>query len=201
MTPASTKQNFMRSINGGIAVIALICWTMMLITCLWNLDVDIVPNAVTTVQESAMIAGGFIFLISAILIFVERRSRILHLSLLIIFFFVCWITLWSDRRHVWLRRQWFVHDGIKRYELIVETVKTGRFLLTDKPQVLITNKIPQGWVCARTNKDGSVTVWITPRDNNPRLGYIYSSGPLLTVDPYDSNNASFYHLTNGWYEF
>jgi len=203
MTKQDVKLGVPSQVNFVITLVVFVDWMIIFATYRWNYSKEIVPDAVSSIQACALIVAGLMFVLNLVVVFMISglRSRFLHLFLASAFLIVCWATFSSDRHHVGLRRSWFIQEGILRYEVVVKMIKTNSYILTDKPQVVRQTNAFITSICACTNKDGSLTVWISPRENNSRLGYIYTSGAILAVDPSDSNNPNFYHITNGWYEF
>jgi hypothetical protein len=199
----SFQRHFSRQARIALISVTLASEAVILTTCLWDFAPEIIPPVVFPVKIcAAIVAGGAFFVNLTVAALVSGlRSRSLHICLALTFPIVCSLDLWSNRHHVSLRTDWFLREGIGTYEKLVATIESKKFLLSDKRQNLSRFGEAFNRVSACTNKDGSLTVWFKPRENNYRLGYLFSSGGALTADPLDPENPYFYRLTNGWYEF
>ncbi len=132
-----------------------------------------------------------------------RTDRIYHAYLAVSAVVVCLFGLWCLREYKRSGYSWFVTEGVNSYGELVQIAESNRPSLTDQPRFLSTpGRGVAHSLSACTNQDGALMVWITPRANNPRLGYFHtSSNVILTNCPWDDRPVYFYHLTNGWYEY
>ena len=119
-------------------------------------------------------------------------------SPILVILVLCW---WGSARHQLVRRDWFQGSGVVKYQRMVDKILADRLLLNHPARPLHEILHAPHTIYGRTNEDGSVFIWFTGRDNNPRTGYLYYSGPQLTNDPVNPNNPYFFALTNGWYEY
>jgi hypothetical protein len=190
-----------KGLRATIAVFSLVSTAVLFVTALPYLSERILPPFVFPIQFCALAAAGLGCVASAALaVLVSRwRERLLYVCVTLIFPLAVTTALWAARHHVYLRRDWFLREGIKPYERMVAIMATNKSMLSAKPQFL--SRFGEMAVSARTNADGSLTIWFKPRDGDFRLGYLYDPRPNLAADPLDTKNAHFCRLTNGWYEF
>lgn len=107
---------------------------------------------------------------------------------------------WHASRYFDERHARFIREQKPTYDRMAEKVLAQRASLSEQGRD-VGDIVPRPFTAsARTNRDGSVTIWFPGGEGGPRHGYVYHSGALLTNKPGDPD-AYFYHLTNGWYEY
>lgn len=142
----------------------------------------------------------FFFVNVALAIFGSKR-RTTHVALAVSFIILLVFWLLSFDWHTKNRREWFVREGRKTYEELVQRVVQSGTLTDERLRLegIIDDSSRIRGVVGRTNNDGSVTIWFAGRDGSGRRGYLYHSGELLTVEP--AGYGYVCHLTNGWYDY
>jgi len=188
-------------------LMSVVVQVLLLFISVWFFLPGIIPSYVYYTLFCLLCVAGCLFLAHLVLsaLVSGRGTRIQQFCAAVAIVITVSFVFWASGHHRRLRYEWFIRDGTNIYGKAVAIVEAERSSLGDQDQPRFQFELRKevfANVYACTNKDGSLMVWIKPRENNPRLGYFYSSSSeRLTACPWDDRNHYFFHLTNGWYEY
>jgi hypothetical protein len=106
------------------------------------------------------------------------------------------------------QQRWFLKDGRREYDGMIDKVIQHKSMLTSTNQSL-ERIVGRTFVLGKTNEDGSLFILFEGRGNLIRHGYLYYSGSSMVSSSFSTNTCIlpesptkyYFHLTNDWYSY
>ncbi|MDB6027374.1 MAG: hypothetical protein JWM68_3597 [Verrucomicrobiales bacterium] len=141
----------------------------------------------------------------------RKKSRRSHITVSVLSILTLFVICAMGRKIASQQHQWFIQDGQRQYEPMVEKIAQNKARLTDKMRHVddLVDHQFIGRVDAATNKDGSLVVAFARKGVDARSGYLYYAGKDLVQKPDNTNlyyfphntDRTYWHLTSYWYEY